>query len=787
MRGNGHTLSRLPLILALLAGTAILSGVPAPLAVGATVGSGNGQGFHPPGRATKGAAVAALARPDAGNAGWGDPASGAQGVAGARPIPSTATATRMVTGSIRPRLIDEGAVGAPPAVLPPQEEAALRRIVALQSRGDMRGAQRDTQVLGSSILLGSILAHRYLGPRYRASAAELSGWLDRFGDHADAPAIHKLLTRRLPTGQPAPPAPRPVSLDPAPASASDTDELGVAESRLPRNPALDLAVAERVARGQEGAALALIGRSRGLAPGYAARLRAEVAQLLFQRNDNAAALALAEQTRLDRPEAALAPYVGGLAAWRLQQPWQARALFARAAETTDATRLRAAAAFWAARASAVLDDPADALHWLRRAAAETRTLHGMLARHVLGWAGGEAGNASYNADDIDVVADPAPGLRALALLQIGQPERAAAELRQLWPRMKQDRDFARSVLRVAASAGLADLFARFTAAVHAEDGHVPAPSVPMPRLRPAGGFHVDPALVYALARVESNFDPAAVSPAGAHGLMQLMPSTAQMLLGNAPMDKARLHEPSVNLALGQRYLTYLARLDGVGNDLLQVLASYNAGPGSVIRWRETLRDGGDPLLFLELIPNPETRAFVPRVLLYSWAYAARLHRSPPGLDALAAGAFPRLAMLRPERVREALDNPWRLGAADTAAPASASANEGAAGRALHAAFAEGGPDALRAVAATRGGHLVRVHRGPSGQAGLPPHPALFRSLFTEGVQQEPVHPAPLPAAWHPTADGALLAAVAADRDTSAACRMTRPASPWPRIGAHWPR
>ena len=48
----------------------------------------------------------------------------------------------------------------------------------------------------------------------------------------------------------------------------------------------------------------------------------------------------------------------------------------------------------------------------------------------------------------------------------------------------------------------------------------------VPRLRPAGGFSVDPALVYALTRLESNFDPAAISPAGARGLMQIMPDSA---------------------------------------------------------------------------------------------------------------------------------------------------------------------------------------------------------------------------------------------------------------------
>ena len=75
----------------------------------------------------------------------------------------------------------------------------------------------------------------------------------------------------------------------------------------------------------------------------------------------------------------------------------------------------------------------------------------------------------------------------------------------------------------------------------------------MPRLHPAGGFRIDPALVYALTRLESNFDAAAVSPAGALGLMQIMPVTARYVMGDA-LDDPKLHDPSLDLDVGQRYV-----------------------------------------------------------------------------------------------------------------------------------------------------------------------------------------------------------------------------------------
>ncbi len=63
----------------------------------------------------------------------------------------------------------------------------------------------------------------------------------------------------------------------------------------------------------------------------------------------------------------------------------------------------------------------------------------------------------------------------------------------------------------------------------------------------------------------------------------------------------------------------------MAGDLLRLLASYNAGPGNFARWVSQIRDNDDPLLFIEAIPIDETRAHVPRVLTYTWIYAARLH------------------------------------------------------------------------------------------------------------------------------------------------------------------
>ncbi len=151
---------------------------------------------------------------------------------------------------------------------------------------------------------------------------------------------------------------------------------------------------------------------------------------------------------------------------------------------------------------------------------------------------------------------------------------------------------------------------------------------------------VSPALVYAVARVESGFDAAAVSAQGARGMMQVMPATAAYVAGAAAAS--RIADAAENLAIGQKYLLYLAGTDAVDHDLLRVLACYNNGPGNAAKWMGAIGQRGDPLLFIEQIPLDETRRYVRRALAFAWSYAAHLHVAAPGLDALAAGDWPRL-------------------------------------------------------------------------------------------------------------------------------------------------
>ncbi len=156
----------------------------------------------------------------------------------------------------------------------------------------------------------------------------------------------------------------------------------------------------------------------------------------------------------------------------------------------------------------------------------------------------------------------------------------------------------------------------------------------------------DKALVLAVSRQESNFNPYARSSAGACGLMQVMPNTAYHVSGNSQdkKDLRRLFDISYNLEVGQKYLEYLLNKPYIGGNLFYMLAAYNAGPGNLVKWMKTMRYQNDPLLFIEVIPARQTRLYVERVMANYWIYSMQL--GLPGgertLQAAADGKFPLL-------------------------------------------------------------------------------------------------------------------------------------------------
>lgn len=362
-------------------------------------------------------------------------------------------------------------------------------------------------------------------------------------------------------------------------------------------------------------------------------------------------------------------WIAGLAAWRLREYGQARDYFSQVARDDEEDPwLRSAGAYWASRSSLALGDNSAAQAYLRLAAQAPQTFYGMIAERQVVMQRAEAPTgevvlAAYRAPEQDLasfVRENPRAHRAAALAQIGRVEEARQELRAgLALARTTDERKAWTALLTGLGPGAAP--------GRRASQYLALGDYQLPPLQPKDGFTVDKALVYAIVRHESAFNPRAVSHAGAMGLMQLLPSSAALATGDRTFQRkpSILLNPAINLRAGQDYLAYLMDR-GVGSDLLKVVAAYNAGPGAVLNTVQKVGDD-DPLLMIETLPALETRNYVEKVMTSYWTYKRVLGEETRTLDAIAGGARridARLDLPDPARTQpELATEPLQVGAA----------------------------------------------------------------------------------------------------------------------------
>jgi soluble lytic murein transglycosylase len=220
----------------------------------------------------------------------------------------------------------------------------------------------------------------------------------------------------------------------------------------------------------------------------------------------------------------------------------------------------------------------------------------------------------------------------VALWQIGEREFVGPELNRAFVDNSERLDPAMAALARAIGVTNVELRASEKSAAR---GVMLTGLFPVPPYSPDDGYRIDSSLVLAFARIESRFQVQATSPMGARGLMQVMPNTAKRL---GVTDPETLYNPGTALSVGQKYIEIL--LNSLDGNLLELGGAYNAGPGSMSRWRATKAGGSDPLLFLESIPVAETRSYVKRLMLYHWHYRRRFGQEAVSLDETARGQWP---------------------------------------------------------------------------------------------------------------------------------------------------
>ena len=389
-------------------------------------------------------------------------------------------------------------------------------------------------------------------------------------------------------------------------------------------------------------------------PAFWTEREALAREMLGQHRD-ADALFLAADTAQTEPSARLdsAFLAGWIVLRRLHQPAAAIPLFNGLTRDSHAVITTSRGFYWLGRALEEQGSSAAAADAYRQAAARPASFYGQAAIGRLQAASGVPA-AGALARALDGPREPRWS-QAEAIRFAGLELVRAATLLVSWNDAHHARLFllrldeqAGSDVEHALGAGFADRLGLPDVAVAiarragrhglvlAQSGW-PAPfTPPLDPPLPAG-------LALAVMRQESSFDPAIVSPAGARGLMQLMPATALTLSAGHP-DAAALAQPSINMALGTDYLAAL--LGRFGGAEPYAVAAYNAGPNRVTQWLQqngdprlagTLRTGDDPrqvlpeeagpndamIDWIELIPFAETRNYVQRVLESQAIYRVR--------------------------------------------------------------------------------------------------------------------------------------------------------------------
>ena len=391
-----------------------------------------------------------------------------------------------------------------------------------------------------------------------------------------------------------------------------------------------------------GARRLLDGIDANLSPMARAEWRQRVAWSFYIENQDAPAYELAQLAAQGAgPWVGEAWWTAGLAAWRLGDCDGAADAFLRAGGLATNAELAAAGYYWQARALTRCRKAEQAAEALRGAAKREETLYGMLAAEQLGLKlPEEHAGADFTQNDWQRLRQVGNIRVAVELAEIGQDGLADEVLRHQ-ARIGDPSQFAQ-LTRLARDLGLPST--QLWRAYNAPYGGQPEPATrfPTPKWTPAGGWKVDPALVYAHALQESQFRTSVVSPAGARGLMQIMPAAAQDHAAALGVTGSAhdLNHPEINLAFGQRHMQMLQNSPGTQGLLPKVMAAYNAGLAPITRWNGEVRDQGDPLLWMESIPYWETRGYVNIVMRNYWMYERQAGGPSESRMALAQGMWP---------------------------------------------------------------------------------------------------------------------------------------------------
>jgi len=529
-----------------------------------------------------------------------------------------------------------------------------RQAYVFQEQCKWKSANKHILKISDKILMGHILAQRYLHPKcYRSKYLELYYWLKKYNDHPQAKRIYRLAVKRMPKGYKSPSKPikpRGIIGDKIVSKKSTQYK---SSKKLSKNQRIEKqklinAVKSRVNRGwPTGAVKILQQRDVNILLDQVEldQQKELIAKGYFLANKNDLAIKYASEALVNSSmQVPYAAWTAGLASWRLEEYQQAADFFTLfSISLKNDTWHQTSGSFWAGRSYAKLGQYDKINFWLQRASQNPNSFYGMLALEILGieekiiWKSKKTLN-TLNSKLLNLPS----GKRLQSLIQVGFNDELEKEIVHI--NSVLNKKIAAESINIAQHFNLAYTQLKIVNKLElfglTMDTNL---YYPTPVWEPRGGFNIDKELIYAFMHQESMFNASAKSKRGAVGLMQVLPSTAKFITSSKDVKRNNsniLKVPEINLEVGQEYIEYLLDLEIVSNNLIYLAAAYNGGPGNLKKWKEETNYLDDPLFFMESIPSRETRWFIEKILTKYWIYQNKNQKNMTSLKMLANGRDP---------------------------------------------------------------------------------------------------------------------------------------------------
>ena len=531
-------------------------------------------------------------------------------------------------------------------VLSDADASLYTQIFLLQSEEEITAAQKLEQQLTDPLLMNEVLYQRYISDTYRTRGKEIAAWMEKYYDMPGAERMVKLAKIKQAT----------VRKAYIPRTISGGASIETAQSETWTAKKYTGATNTKINKFKRAIRSGSTKNARQILedPSFKSkltesdygRLAGRLSFIYYTNGEFELAKKWGFVASDAKSEYGL--WAMGLLYFKEEKFEESEKYFSAILDLEQINNARKTeAAFWAGRAAEASGNKTDAKAYWKIASAHPMAFYGALASVMLGHTPKyEFFEQDYTDEDVDTLRETKYGKKALALLQIGQKDRAELYLKYMITSNVSDRTL-HAINSVATAYGLPRVSIQASSLIQdrgileIDDNIIYSAQYPLPDWEPMGGWSIDRALLLAITKQESGFRANAKSGAGANGLMQIMPSTAKKVAreNKVNISEIDMSKPEHNMFLGQQYIVDLLAHQNINNNIIKMLAAYNAGMGTLVEFEKNF-DTYDPLLYIESFPTYETRSYIKRVMSNMWLYRARLDQPLTTMKELAKGEWP---------------------------------------------------------------------------------------------------------------------------------------------------